>query len=134
MPYHVLLDGKYKVYAYVTVHPDDWSISCPALDFMHARYQEANYKASSRGFKALFLRYSQYGRHQLTAEMMHEANKNEGILEFIKGSLRIFCFVDGNAIVLTNGCIKKTQRADPQAVAESIRHKKSYFDDKRSIK
>jgi hypothetical protein len=86
-------------------------------------------QASARGMLALFQRYAQDGRARLTSSNFHEANREEGIWEFIKGRLRVFCFVDqdGALIVLSHGAVKKQQKADRREVERTIRLKQAYL-------
>lgn len=88
----------------------------------------ADMQASARGIYVLLQRYAQDGRQRLTSDNFHEANKPEGIWQFIKGRIRVFCFIDaqGGLVVLSHGAIKKTQKADPQEVDRAIRLKKQY--------
>jgi len=83
---------------------------------------------------ALFERYAAAGRLQLTTAVFHEANKQEGIWQFIKGRLRVFCFMDedGTLLVLTHGAIKKQQKADRQEVARAVRLRDAYLSAKRN--
>ncbi len=61
--------------------------------------------------------------------MLHHANNAEGILEFIKGDLRLFCFEDSDdrLIVLTSGTIKKRKKADKSEVDRAVRVKREYL-------
>lgn len=87
--------------------------------------------AHAKGLRVFFVRYARGGRMTLTAEMFHEANKKEGIWEFRKGRLRVFCFMDGGQLIIaTHGAIKKTQKADPQDIARAVEIKRRYFADK----
>ncbi len=88
----------------------------------------ADMQASARGIYVLLQRYAQDGRQRLTSDNFHEANKPEGIWQFIKGRLRVFCFMDaqGGLVVLSHCAIKKTQKADSQEVDRAIRLKKQY--------
>ena len=89
-------------------------------------------KSSAKGFKVLFERYAAMGRQGLTSDMFHEANKEEGIWEFVKGRLRVFCFLDrGDLVILTHGAIKKSQKASHSEVVHAVRVKKEYLADKQ---
>lgn len=129
MSYSVLTKGKFLVAAYSDIS-EDWQTTCPALEFLHTMAKDANYSSSAKKYRALFQHYAVHGGPGMTTEMFHEADKQEAILEFIKGSLRVLCFVDGNIAILTNGYIKKGQKADTQAVAQAVRAKQKYFNDK----
>lgn len=86
-------------------------------------------QASARGMIKLFERYAEGGRNLLTSDNFHEANKEEGIWEFIKGRLRVFCFMDGEdrLVILSHGAIKKSQKADKLEVAKAARLKRDYL-------
>lgn len=65
------------------------------------------------GMFALFQRYAAAGRQKLPTAVFHEADRGSGVWQFIKGRLRVFCFIDDGAmVVLTHGMVKKTQKAD----------------------
>jgi len=91
-------------------------------------------KAHAKGMLSLFERYAQDGRARLTSSNFHEANKEHGIWQFIKGPLRVFCFIDpdGGLVVLSHGAVKKSQKADPQEVSQAIRLKDSYLNAKKA--
>lgn len=102
----------------------------PCIDFL--RGIPADMKAYARGMYVLFDLYSQKGKTGLTSPVFHEANKESGIWEFIKGRLRVYCFMDDGAlIVLTHGSIKKTQKADKGEVARAVRLKDEYVSAKQ---
>lgn len=99
---------------------------CPALKFL--RDAPDNLRGSARGFRVLFERYAEQGRQGVTAEQFHEANKEHGIWEFIKGRLRVFCFQDDDRlVVLTHGALKKSDKAK---VSEAISAKRRYLEAK----
>ena len=77
--------------------------------------------------RALFKRFATGGRLALTAELFHEASKQEGIWQFRKGRIRVFCFLDGANLVLTHAAIKKSQKADKRQVAEATRRRNEYI-------
>jgi hypothetical protein len=104
---------------------------CPALEFLAEQPKER--QGSAKGFRALFKRYAIFGRQGLTLELFHEVDKNEKIWEFIKGSLRIFCYVDdGGIIVLSHGALKKSQKAASKEVGQAIKNKHLYLEAKNS--
>jgi hypothetical protein len=121
-----LNEGRYKVAAVV----EDGAAA--VLLFLQAL--PADMQGSGRGMPALFERYAAAGRLQLSTAVFHEANKQEGIWEFIKGRLRVFCFMDedGTLLVLTHGAIKKQQKADRQEVSRAIRLRDAYITAKRN--
>jgi hypothetical protein len=90
-------------------------------------------QGSAAGMWALFDRYADDGRKRLTTAVFHEANKQEEIWEFIKGRLRLFCFLDeGALVILTHGAVKKTQKADKSEVREAVHMKRAYFEAKQN--
>lgn len=120
-----LNEGRYKVAA--VVEDEEAAV----LHFLQTL--PADMLGSARGMPALFERYAAAGRLQLSSVVFHEANKQEGIWEFIKGRLRVFCFMDddGTLLVLTHGAIKKKQKADRQEVSRAIRLRDAYLSAKR---
>jgi hypothetical protein len=112
-----------------------YSVVAPVLDGASSEVQQflvsasSDMQASATGMLALFQRYAQDGRARLTSSNFHEANREQGIWEFIKGRLRVFCFVDqdGALIVLSHGAIKKQQKADRQEVAKAVRLKEAFL-------
>lgn len=61
--------------------------------------------------------------------MFHLANQEEGIWEFRKGPLRIFCFMDHpeHLTILTHGIVKKSQTIRKQDINAAIYLKKQYL-------
>ncbi len=94
---------------------------CPVLDELENA--PPNMAKTAKGFDALFRRYADLGRHGLTAELFHEVDKAHGIWEFIKGRLRVLCFVapeDGALLILTHSMIKKQQKTPASEISKSI--------------
>lgn len=131
MTYHVLESGKFIVAALESL-AEDFTPHCDALEFLKSCYHNKGTTASCNGFKAVFKRYAEHGPSGLTSAMLHEANKEESIQEFIKGDLRLLCFIDRNTIYLTNGYVKKSQKADKTEVARAIQARKKFFADKNN--
>ena len=96
--------------------------------------QPANYRSSAKGFRALFKRFSEHGRQGLTVELFHEASKPEAIWEFVKGDLRVYCFMDGDErlVILSHGIIKKRQNAHHQDVERAVALRNKYLEAKRA--
>ena len=106
---------------------------CPALDALNA--MPPNLAKTAKGFDALFRRYAELGRAGLTTELFHEVDKDHGIWEFIKGSLRILCFVapdNGALLILTHSMIKKQQKTPPSEVNKAIRVLSDYKNARKS--
>jgi phage-related protein len=99
---------------------------CPVLKFM--KEAPSSYRGSAKGFGALFKRYAQGGRQLLSTELFHEADREDGIWEFIKGRLRVYCFMDGDGhlVILSHGVVKKTQKTRKQDVEQAARLKERY--------
>lgn len=127
MSYTVIRENKYCVAA-ITDIDENFDSTSTVLDFLRKCRQNPNYKSSTAGLHAIFCRYAELGPQSLTTAISHEVNKPNAILEFIKGDLRILYFIKGNTAFLTNGYIKKGQKAHPQEVDKAIRTKKSFLD------
>lgn len=99
---------------------------CPSIDFL--TNGEADHAASRLGLLNFLKHIAQNGFQQASAKWSHEADKRNGIYEFIKGDLRLFYFKGhGDTIaVTTGGCFKKGRKADPAMVAAAIRWKTRY--------
>lgn len=83
--------------------------------------------ASAKGFRPLFQRYAKSGRRGLTTDLFHEVDSKDEIWEFIKGDLRVFCFMHKNLVILTHGAVKRSQRVDPQEVGTAARAKNLFL-------
>lgn len=127
MPYHVIVKQNFTVAA-IDAIGDDWASECPVLGFLQEAQKDANTASSCRGYRALFSHYAQYGPTGLTTSMLHEANKQNAIMELIKGRLRILCFIEGDTIYLTNGYLKSTQKAETAEVAKAIKAKAKFLE------
>ena len=110
---------------------DGESETCPVMEFLSSQPKETI--KSAKGFKALFERYAALGRQGLNTDLFHEVDKNEKILEFIKGRLRVFCFEDaGGIIILSHGALKKGQKVAPNEVNRAVSNKALYLAAKNS--
>lgn len=105
---------------------------CEVLEFL--KNIPPNYQSSAKGFKALFERYAKGGRQNLTESLFHEANKENGIWEFIKGQLRIYCFKDdrGQLIILSHGILKKSQKAKTEDIQKAVKLRREYLNAKEN--
>ena len=125
----ILERGRYEVAAIADAdeaHHVGTVVRSVPLDFLMAG--DSNFGSSARGMFALFQRYAAAGRLLLPASVFHEADRSLEIWQFIKGRLRVFCFLDGAAlVVLTHGVVKKTQKADRQEVERAVRIRASYL-------
>lgn len=127
MPYHVIVKHAYTVAA-IEVLSDDWTTDCPVLKLLEAAYRDSNTASSCKGFRTIFELLARQGPAGLTSAMMHEANKQNGIMELIKGRLRLLCFIEKDTIFLTNGYLKASQKANSAEVAKAIRAKNQHME------
>lgn len=106
---------------------------CPAEHFL--THVDANTRASRDGLLGLLDRVSKEGLDGLPPSLCHLVDKNGGIYEFVKGSLRLFFFKgsDGDISVCTGGLVKKTQKVDASAVSRAIAMKRLYEANKGQI-
>lgn len=89
---------------------------------------EAQWSGAVRGMKALWGRYAELGRQGMTADWFHEVSRSEGIWQFSKGRLRVFCFVDGGRLlILTHGALKKTQKVSIEEVKRAVAARDRYL-------
>jgi hypothetical protein len=126
MSYHVLFPGAYRICALTKVG-DTWEVTCPAVEFLQQQAAIKSYSSMCKGFAVIFGRYAMGGRQAITAEMFHEVDKPNGIWQFIKGDLRLLCFVEKNDVFITDGYVKKSQKADRSEVARAVAAKNNYF-------
>jgi Phage derived protein Gp49-like (DUF891) len=101
---------------------------CPVEDFITNGEQST--AAMRMGLEIMLKQVSINGFENIPRAWSHEANKAEGIYEFIKGRLRLFYFHGkGNQIaVCTTGVVKKGSKADKQSVNKAVALKKKYFE------
>lgn len=100
---------------------------CPADEFIVNG--EATTKASREGISTILEYVAENGLQNIPIAWVHEADKKNGIYEFIKGPMRLFFFKGiGNEIAIcTLGGRKKGEKADKSAVSASIELKKKYI-------
>jgi Phage derived protein Gp49-like (DUF891). len=104
----------------------DKDASYDALDDLEKL--EANHQSQVHGIFELFSQYAAEGRAGLTDHQMHHADQGEGILEFIRGRIRVMCFQDDHGLVLLCCAnLKNTKKADKKSVKRAIRLKKDYL-------
>lgn len=89
-------------------------------------------QAHAKGLRALLRRYANGGRQALTTELFHEADRSEGIWEFRKGALRLYCFIDKDdtLTVLTHGAVKKTGKTAKADLTTACAMRDRYLDAK----
>lgn len=69
---HFVLESRnYEVRVFAIVR-ESFAHEVPVLEFLQEKIEHKQYAGSARGFKGLFVRYSDKGRKGLTAEMFHE--------------------------------------------------------------
>jgi len=100
---------------------------CPAEKFLFEG--EATTEASRTGLLEMLQYVAENGFQKVPSSWTHEANKKDGIYEFIKGSLRLFYFKgkEGQIAVCVSGAMKKGQKADKAAVKQAITVKAEYL-------
>jgi hypothetical protein len=101
--------------------------SCPADIFL--TQGDAGTQASRDGLRTMLKMTASAGLSAIPSAWYHEADKRNGIYEFVKGSLRLIFFKgrNGQIAVCTGGVVKKGQKADKTSVAYAIRCKKDYI-------
>lgn len=115
-----LASSKHQIVAVMDGH------ECPAFDFLI--HGEATTESNRRGLVKILEHVAEVGLQE-ASQWVHEANKEHGIYEFIKGRLRLFFFKgnDGQIAVCTAGVLKKGQKADKAAVKKAADYKRAYF-------
>lgn len=116
----VLFSGRHRVVGMLE------GGECPAVNFLTTG--EKSTEASRNGLAIMLQHVSEHGFHGIPTKWTHEADKNNGIYQFIKGDLRLMFFkgVNGDIAVCADGYVKKGQRVDKPAVARAIAFKKQY--------
>jgi len=116
-----LASSKYQVVAVM-----DGDI-CPAIDFLVCG--EATTESSRNGLVEMLDAVSAMGLQGVPSAWLHEANKQLGIYEFVKGRLRLFFFkgVSGQIAVCTTGVMKSGQKADKASVKRAAEFRDLYF-------
>jgi hypothetical protein len=117
-----LFADEYRVVA--VMDGDD----CPAEDFMLEG--EETTRAARAGLLEILNYVAANGLHKCPSGWYHEANKKDGIYEFIKHPLRLFFFKgEGKDIaVCTTGIRKQGQKADKSSVKKAATWRKAYFE------
>lgn len=100
---------------------------CPAEDFL--MQGEKTTAAHRAGLVRFIQEIARNGLQQVPSAWWHEANKEHGIYELIKGPLRLFFFkgINGDIAVCTDGTRKSGQKADKAKVQKAIQYKKAYL-------
>ncbi len=100
---------------------------CPAEDFLLIG-EEATSKYR-QGLIQILEAVVERGWQSTPAAWRHEADKQRGIYEFVKGPLRLFYFKGeaGQIAVCTCGVRKSGQKADKAAVDKAARLKDAYY-------
>lgn len=121
MKVKVLFEDVYKIVAVV-----DDSDECPAELFLDEG--EDSTRSSRMGLYRMLETAAGRGLDDLPSGWTHRVDENEGIYEFIKGSLRLFFFKgeNGQIAVCTGGAMKKTKKVDQPSVQRAIKFKNQY--------
>ena len=100
---------------------------CPADDFL--THGEKSTEASRLGLSAMLAYVAENGLQNMPRAWSHEVSKENGIYEFIRGSLRLLYFkgLNGEIAVCAVGVRKSGQKADKAAVARAVEMKKAYL-------
>lgn len=81
------------------------------------------------GILALIRRIADHGPPSNTARFRYEGDRIYAIKD---GQVRIYCFFDkGALILLTNGAVKKTRKADPKDLEIAVKLRKAYMEARR---
>lgn len=118
-----IASSKFKVMAVMDGN------TCPAIDFLVSG--EATTQSSRSGLLVMIETVAENGLDGVPPTWLHEASKQHGIYEFIKGRLRLFFFkgANGQIAVCSGGVLKKTGKADKSAVSKAAEFKARYFAD-----
>ena len=91
------------------------------------------YQASARGVFTLLERYSEHGRRGLTSRQLHEASKQNKILEIIKGDIRLYFFEEnGKLLIASHAILKKTQKAQKKDIIGAVSLREKYLEAQRN--
>lgn len=100
--------------------------TCPAETFIVCG--EKSTAAARAGLLEMMGHVADKGLRDVPSGWFHEADKANGIYEFIKGPLRLF-FFKGNGrdiAICTSGVRKSGQKADKASVTRAVDLKKDY--------
>lgn len=84
---------------------------------------ERDHEKEANKLRALFQYSCDRGRIPIPEQFKHE---EKGIYAFKAKSARVYCFFDGDSIIITNGAIKKQRRARREDLQKSERLRKEY--------
>ena len=108
------------------VEGPDGKPHCPLL----AEFQSlvVGYGKAVTGLLELFKRIEKPGPIALGVKLFHNVDKNSKIYEFVKGDLRLFCFMapDGAICVCSTVVVKKGRKANKSAVKRTAQLSKEY--------
>ncbi len=100
---------------------------CPVEDFL--TQGEKTTAAHRAGLVRFIQEIARHGLQHIPSAWWHEANKEHGIYELIKGPFRLFFFkgISGDIAICTDGTRKSGQKADKAKVQKAIQYKKTYL-------
>jgi hypothetical protein len=127
-----LSEGKFSVTAHAEPDGDDWVI--PLVDFLDG-LEEKQFGGMVNGVFALFDHFAEVGTN-ISKDLCHLVDKDEGIYEFIKGDLRILWFyAKGNRgiVICSHGFLKKGQKTPNREKKTAIQLKKEYESGGKSL-
>lgn len=126
--YTVIAQSSNREVRLIHVVRESMEADCPALSFLKDQYQTQ--KAHVTGIRTLLNNYAKLGRGGLTHEQLHPAEGKKDIWRFSRGQLRLYCFFDGESIVITHGSLKKSQKTAKPDIAQAQAAKEKYLKDK----
>lgn len=123
---HILHQGSFGTIFVVVSYDEEQNTSCTYLESVVD--VPNNYEALVKGLTALFDRYVNYGKDQLTSKQFHPAEVTNTIWRFSKGRVRAYGFFDGDNFILTRAAIKASDKTCPKnALKASLREHAEYF-------
>lgn len=120
-----LSEGKFSVTAQAHRQRDDWDI--PLVEFFD-ELEEKQYGGMVDGMYALFDHFAAEGTN-ISKDLCHEVDKENGIYEFIKGDLRaLWFYAKGHRgiVICSHAFVKKGQKTPNREKKRAIRLKQDY--------
>ena len=101
---------------------------CPVESFIASKDKQT--RVVGAGFVQMLNYIAEHGFQAAPSHWSHEANKELGIYELIKGNFRLFYFKGiGNQIAVCSDVTRKAGRkADSAAVQKAAEYRQEYFD------
>lgn len=101
--------------------------ACPVVEFLTS--DDVSAESARAGFLVMLQHLAEHGWNNCPVSWSHEANKQHGIYEFIKGNFRIFFFKGDKELVAVCTSVKRKsgQKADTASVNKAKDMKKKYW-------